>query len=129
MKTILFTAIIFMASTSFAENYKLDCQSQVDSFVVEINSDNSYIHFVEKEDFDIAVDDYVYPAEMSKNLATVSAEISTYDYFFGTVSFYMGKGLKNVKTADSITIALDADDGDGFGFDKRPYQCFVQKIK
>ena len=127
-RILLLPFVLFLSQQALAEGlFGLNCKSSFDSFSTIIDTQSKTVEFTERRYFDIAVDSGVYPAEVSKSGSLVYANISTYDYFTGSVKFYLGKGLFKMKHNQRIRIALDADDGDGYGFDKRSYSCLVVK--
>ncbi|MCJ8276385.1 MAG: hypothetical protein HRT44_01900 [Bdellovibrionales bacterium] len=127
MRTLItLLSILFLSPMAHGYVYGLSCQaSDNDAFSVNIDTKNNRLYFTETSDFSINVDDYYYDANISEKAVFVDADISTYDYFLGDVKFYLGQGLYKTQHNQKIKIALDADDGDGYGFDKKTFSCRV----
>ena len=125
MKKLIVAIMLITSSVAFATSYTLDCHNPIDqdAFSVEIDTVQSHIHFIERNQFSITVDDYFYPAILSTNLQIIDAGITTYDYFIGEIKFFLGKGLVGKEIGESFNIALSANDGDGFAFDKKSFCC------
>lgn len=130
MKKLIITlfALLVVLKSHGMSGYELSCGSQQDSFVAEINTMTSSLFFKETRNFSINVDDRIFSAKISKNVVFVESEITTYDYFNGHIKFYLGKGLSKTRQNDRIKIAIDADDGDGYSFEKRIYNCRVKQL-
>ena len=107
--------------------YDLQCWDKKESFTVNIDAERNSLQFKKTNKLRFNVDKYIFPAYVSENYVLVDAKVTTYqNYFDGYVRFYLGKGLKKIKDGEVYKIAMDADDGDGYGFDKRTFSCRVK---
>lgn len=127
MRTIITAlSILLVSSIAHGHVYGLSCRANDhDAFSVNIDTKNNRLYFTETDDFSINVDDYHYDMDISKQGVFVNADITTYDYFLGDVKFYLGKGLYQTSHNQQMKIALDANDGDGYWFDKKTFNCRV----
>lgn len=136
MKSILALTFLF-SSFAFAGTWDLSCtgagyNGRTDVFSAIMNSDLQQIRIetpkatIDSVSADMGTVDLIFhPAEFSPKLQVVHAYVSTYNYFSGRVTFYLGAGLESL--SGNSQIAVEFDDGDGFGFDKRSYNCNVVK--
>ncbi len=151
----LFLLLIFATTTSYASTYQLQCsgkgyKNKTDSFEVLFDTDKQLLSIdTEAESYPFlstvpgkstdlgAIDPKFYPARFTETSGVVEVEVDTYNYFGGLVRFFLGAGLqamtKDIQyslggdNSASYKIAVEYDDGDGFGFHKRNYTCKVRK--
>ena len=126
MKNLLITILLMASQSSFATIYSFDCVSSDDRVLFDINAGSGQLIFSNIQQFPIAVDDWLtYDIEFSPNKKIAQADISTYDRWTGHITLYLGAGLETFQSDNFYSIAMDIDDGDGAGFDKKPYNCHV----
>jgi hypothetical protein len=154
MKSI-FVLILVFSSLAQAGTWKLKCsgtgnKNLTDTFSAIMDSDKGlisistasdsypYVLAVGNQSTDLgAIDPSFFAADFSKDLKVVNAEVTTYNYFNGRISFYFGTGLEEMTKDVQFSIiednsvqhnvTVEYDDGDGFGFNKRSYTCKVTR--
>ncbi len=153
MKSIFAAILLFTSLAAQAGTWELKCAGRgfnglTDVFKAILNSDKKLVSIDTSSDkypfvaystgtsTDLgAVDPGFFEADFSSKVVVVSAEVTTYNYFTGKLTFFLGRGLealtKDVKftiggdNSVQTKIAVEYYDGDGFGFDKRNYDCAV----
>lgn len=149
----LIASLLLVSTSAHAGSYTLKCSGpgyngKTDSFRTVIDTDRKLV-FIEtasdkypfikiggNESTDLgSIDPKFFDAEFSASLSAVTVEVSTYSYFNGDISMNFGKDLKDLtKDIDfsiggnnsvQADVAVEYDDGDGFGFNKRTYSCEI----
>lgn len=129
MKQLLVMIILGYSINTFSADYTLECSNSDLGFFVATFMDEDYeLKFNEFSFEGTSVDKHIFDAQFTEDEKVIKARPSFYDYFIGYIQLDFDVRMQDRRVGEKFQIKLTLNDGDGFGFDEKPFRCFLSQI-